>query len=163
MSDWFFDESGEFIEVVECTSCSYNTCFKWGSISFFLSVGYGLLNYYFWLWTVYTNGSDHFVLRNASVQLTISKRRITSLVDVKLKLDFFSLDFSFLWGVLILFFFLVKDSFRKGRVVVWLFSKIDRIPSMRGVSYLNSIYLCSAPILLDRCWNLSLGNCSTFL
>ncbi|KAJ3503870.1 hypothetical protein NLJ89_g8237 [Agrocybe chaxingu] len=34
--------------------------------------------------SVYTNGSDHFVLRNASVQLTISKGRISSLVDVKL-------------------------------------------------------------------------------
>ncbi|EGN94808.1 glycoside hydrolase family 38 protein [Serpula lacrymans var. lacrymans S7.3] len=33
---------------------------------------------------VFTNGSDHFVLRNASVQLTISDGRITSLVDVKL-------------------------------------------------------------------------------
>ena len=35
--------------------------------------------------TVYSNGCDHFVLRNASVQLTVSKGRITSLVDVKLK------------------------------------------------------------------------------
>ncbi|KAH7922134.1 glycoside hydrolase family 38 protein [Leucogyrophana mollusca] len=34
--------------------------------------------------SVFTNGSDHFVLRNASVQLTISGGRITSLVDVKL-------------------------------------------------------------------------------
>ncbi|KAF5347291.1 hypothetical protein D9756_009971 [Leucocoprinus leucothites] len=34
--------------------------------------------------SVYTNGSDHFVLRNSSVQLTISKGRITSLFDVKL-------------------------------------------------------------------------------
>ncbi|KAF9025150.1 glycoside hydrolase family 38 protein [Hymenopellis radicata] len=34
--------------------------------------------------SVYTNGSDHFVLRNASVQLTISKGRITSLLDVQL-------------------------------------------------------------------------------
>ncbi|KIJ61767.1 glycoside hydrolase family 38 protein [Hydnomerulius pinastri MD-312] len=34
--------------------------------------------------SVYTNGSDHFVLRNASVQLTISKGRISSLYDVKL-------------------------------------------------------------------------------
>ncbi|KDR78195.1 hypothetical protein GALMADRAFT_245234 [Galerina marginata CBS 339.88] len=34
--------------------------------------------------SVYTNGSDHFVLRNGSVQLTISKGRISSLVDVKL-------------------------------------------------------------------------------
>lgn len=34
--------------------------------------------------TVYTNGSDHFVLRNASVQLTISKGRISSLYDVNL-------------------------------------------------------------------------------
>jgi alpha-mannosidase len=33
---------------------------------------------------VYTNGSDHFVLRNASVQLTISCGRITSLFDVRL-------------------------------------------------------------------------------
>ncbi|KAK0458541.1 glycoside hydrolase family 38 protein [Desarmillaria tabescens] len=32
---------------------------------------------------VYTNGSDHFVLRNASVQLTISNGRITSLLDVQ--------------------------------------------------------------------------------
>ena len=38
-----------------------------------------------YFWTVYTNGSDHFVLRNASVQLTISKGRITSLLDVKLR------------------------------------------------------------------------------
>ena len=35
--------------------------------------------------SVYTNGSDHFVLRNASVQMTISKGRISSLLDVKLK------------------------------------------------------------------------------
>ncbi|KAF6748244.1 alpha-mannosidase [Ephemerocybe angulata] len=34
--------------------------------------------------SVYTNGSDHFVLRNSSVQLTISDGRITSLLDVKL-------------------------------------------------------------------------------
>ncbi|KAF8147680.1 glycoside hydrolase family 38 protein [Crassisporium funariophilum] len=34
--------------------------------------------------SVYTNGSDHFVLRNGCVQLTISKGRISSLVDVKL-------------------------------------------------------------------------------
>ncbi|PPR01817.1 hypothetical protein CVT24_001681 [Panaeolus cyanescens] len=33
--------------------------------------------------SVYTNGSDHFVLRNGSVQLTISEGRISSLVDVK--------------------------------------------------------------------------------
>ncbi|RXW22273.1 hypothetical protein EST38_g3570 [Candolleomyces aberdarensis] len=33
--------------------------------------------------SVYTNGSDHFVLRNSSVQLTISEGRITSLLDVK--------------------------------------------------------------------------------
>ncbi|KDQ27960.1 glycoside hydrolase family 38 protein [Pleurotus ostreatus PC15] len=33
---------------------------------------------------VYTNGSDHFVLRNAFIQLTISKGRITSLLDLKL-------------------------------------------------------------------------------
>ncbi|KAF8878221.1 glycoside hydrolase family 38 protein [Infundibulicybe gibba] len=32
----------------------------------------------------YTNGSDHFVLRNSSVQLTISKGRITSLLDIQL-------------------------------------------------------------------------------
>jgi alpha-mannosidase len=35
-------------------------------------------------WIVYTNGSDHFVLRNEAVQLTISEGRITSLLDVKL-------------------------------------------------------------------------------
>ncbi|KAJ7845556.1 hypothetical protein B0H14DRAFT_3454982 [Mycena olivaceomarginata] len=35
--------------------------------------------------SVYTNGADHFVLRNANVQLSISKGRITSLVDVVLK------------------------------------------------------------------------------
>ncbi|KAF8991681.1 glycoside hydrolase family 38 protein [Cyathus striatus] len=35
--------------------------------------------------SVYANGSDHFVLRNATVQLTLSKGRITSLIDVKLK------------------------------------------------------------------------------
>ncbi|KAJ7677197.1 glycosyl hydrolases family 38 N-terminal domain-containing protein [Mycena rosella] len=35
--------------------------------------------------SVYTNGADHFVLRNESVQLTISKGRITSLVDVQQK------------------------------------------------------------------------------
>ncbi|KAF9447763.1 glycoside hydrolase family 38 protein, partial [Macrolepiota fuliginosa MF-IS2] len=34
--------------------------------------------------SVYTNGADHFVLRNSSVQLTISSGRITSLYDVKL-------------------------------------------------------------------------------
>ncbi|KAJ3983926.1 glycosyl hydrolases family 38 N-terminal domain-containing protein [Lentinula detonsa] len=34
--------------------------------------------------SAYTNGSDHFVLRNSSVQLTISNGRITSLVDVRL-------------------------------------------------------------------------------
>ncbi|KAJ7846611.1 hypothetical protein B0H14DRAFT_3454301 [Mycena olivaceomarginata] len=34
--------------------------------------------------SVYTNGGDHFVLRNASVQLTISCGRITSLLDVQL-------------------------------------------------------------------------------
>ncbi|KAF9558502.1 glycoside hydrolase family 38 protein [Agrocybe pediades] len=34
--------------------------------------------------SVYTNGTDNFVLRNANVQLTISKGRISSLVDVKL-------------------------------------------------------------------------------
>ncbi|KAF7428479.1 Glycoside hydrolase, 38 vacuolar alpha mannosidase [Pleurotus ostreatus] len=34
--------------------------------------------------SVYTNGSDHFVLRNAFIQLTISKGRITSLLDLKL-------------------------------------------------------------------------------
>ncbi|KAK7001722.1 glycoside hydrolase family 38 protein [Favolaschia claudopus] len=34
--------------------------------------------------SVYTNGADHFVLRNASVQLTISNGRITSLLDVQL-------------------------------------------------------------------------------
>ncbi|KAJ7199975.1 glycoside hydrolase family 38 protein [Mycena pura] len=35
--------------------------------------------------SVYTNGADHFVLRNGSVQLTISRGRITSLVDVQLQ------------------------------------------------------------------------------
>jgi len=44
-----------------------------------------------WNPSVYTNGSDHFVLRNACVQLTISKGRISSLVDVKLKCDTISL------------------------------------------------------------------------
>ncbi|EIN03570.1 glycoside hydrolase family 38 protein [Punctularia strigosozonata HHB-11173 SS5] len=34
--------------------------------------------------SVYTNGTDHFVLRNASVQLTLNKGRITSLYDVQL-------------------------------------------------------------------------------
>ncbi|TRM58025.1 glycoside hydrolase family 38 protein [Schizophyllum amplum] len=34
--------------------------------------------------SVYSNGSDHFVLRNESVQLTIADGRITSLVDVQL-------------------------------------------------------------------------------
>ncbi|TFK68127.1 glycoside hydrolase family 38 protein [Pluteus cervinus] len=34
--------------------------------------------------SVWSNGSDHFVLRNASVQLTISNGRISSLLDVKL-------------------------------------------------------------------------------
>jgi alpha-mannosidase len=33
--------------------------------------------------SVYTNGSDHFVLRNAGVHMTISKGRISSLIDVK--------------------------------------------------------------------------------
>jgi hypothetical protein len=35
---------------------------------------------------VFTNGTNHFVLRNASVQLTISEGRINSLIDVKLGL-----------------------------------------------------------------------------
>ncbi|KAI0944229.1 hypothetical protein AcW1_010259 [Taiwanofungus camphoratus] len=35
--------------------------------------------------SVFTNGSDHFVLRNSSMQLTISKGRITSLFDVELE------------------------------------------------------------------------------
>lgn len=34
--------------------------------------------------SVFTNGTNHFVLRNASVQLTISEGRISSLIDVKL-------------------------------------------------------------------------------
>ncbi|CCM00538.1 uncharacterized protein FIBRA_02572 [Fibroporia radiculosa] len=34
--------------------------------------------------SVFTNGSDNFVLKNASIQLTISKGRITSLFDVEL-------------------------------------------------------------------------------
>ncbi|KIY67661.1 glycoside hydrolase family 38 protein [Cylindrobasidium torrendii FP15055 ss-10] len=34
--------------------------------------------------SVYSNGTDHFVLRNSNVQLTIDKGRITSLLDVKL-------------------------------------------------------------------------------
>jgi alpha-mannosidase len=34
--------------------------------------------------SVFTNGTNHFVLRNASVQLTISEGRINSLIDVKL-------------------------------------------------------------------------------
>ncbi|TFK19473.1 alpha-mannosidase [Coprinopsis marcescibilis] len=34
--------------------------------------------------SVYTNGSDHFVLRNSTVQLTIFEGRITSLLDVAL-------------------------------------------------------------------------------
>ncbi|KAK1215351.1 Glycoside hydrolase, 38 vacuolar alpha mannosidase [Marasmius sp. AFHP31] len=34
--------------------------------------------------SVFTNGSDHFVLRNSSVQMTLSGGRITSLIDVKL-------------------------------------------------------------------------------
>jgi len=38
--------------------------------------------------TVYTNGSDHFVLHNFSVRLTISQGRITSLFDVKLRYIF---------------------------------------------------------------------------
>ncbi|KIK34960.1 glycoside hydrolase family 38 protein [Suillus luteus UH-Slu-Lm8-n1] len=33
---------------------------------------------------VFTNGTDHFVLRNANVQLTISEGRISSLIDVRL-------------------------------------------------------------------------------
>ncbi|KAG2746357.1 glycoside hydrolase family 38 protein [Suillus brevipes Sb2] len=34
--------------------------------------------------SVFTNGTDHFVLRNANVQLTISEGRISSLIDVRL-------------------------------------------------------------------------------
>ncbi|OJA11450.1 hypothetical protein AZE42_08844 [Rhizopogon vesiculosus] len=34
--------------------------------------------------SVFTNGTDHFVLRNANVQLTISEGRIRSLIDVRL-------------------------------------------------------------------------------
>lgn len=37
---------------------------------------------------VFTNGSDHFVLRNSSVQLTITQGRITSLRDVALEFDY---------------------------------------------------------------------------
>jgi hypothetical protein len=33
---------------------------------------------------VYTNGGNHFMLRNASAQLTISRGRIKSLLDVQL-------------------------------------------------------------------------------
>jgi alpha-mannosidase len=47
---------------------------------FFLRFGHLIENQ-----IVYTNGSDHFVLRNSGVQLTISKGRITSVLDVKLK------------------------------------------------------------------------------
>ncbi|KAJ6460174.1 galactose mutarotase-like domain-containing protein [Mycena sanguinolenta] len=35
-------------------------------------------------WAMYTNGGDHFVLRNASMQLTISRGRTTSLLDAQL-------------------------------------------------------------------------------
>ncbi|KAJ7113396.1 hypothetical protein C8R44DRAFT_796454 [Mycena epipterygia] len=35
-----------------------------------------------WRGAAYTTGSDHLVLRNSSVQLTTSKGRITSLMDV---------------------------------------------------------------------------------
>ncbi|KAH0833839.1 glycoside hydrolase family 38 protein [Lanmaoa asiatica] len=35
--------------------------------------------------SAFTNGSDHFILRSSSLQLTISQGRITSLYDVKLK------------------------------------------------------------------------------
>ena len=43
-----------------------------------------LILIFFFFFSVFTNGSDKFVLRNASVQLMISKGRITSLLDVKL-------------------------------------------------------------------------------
>jgi alpha-mannosidase len=39
---------------------------------------------------VQSNGADHFVLGNSSVQLTISKGRITSLLDVQLKRELIS-------------------------------------------------------------------------
>ncbi|KAI0697456.1 galactose mutarotase-like domain-containing protein [Cytidiella melzeri] len=34
--------------------------------------------------SAFTNGADHFVLRNSSVQMTISRGRITSILDVQL-------------------------------------------------------------------------------
>jgi hypothetical protein len=37
---------------------------------------------------VFTNGPDHFVMRNSSVQLTISNGRITSLLDTQFGLDY---------------------------------------------------------------------------
>jgi alpha-mannosidase len=43
---------------------------------------------------VFTNGTDHLIMRNSSVQLTIAKGRITSLRDVRLEyvpcFEFFS-------------------------------------------------------------------------
>jgi alpha-mannosidase len=35
---------------------------------------------------IFTNGTDHFVLRNANVQLTISEGRFSSLIDARLGL-----------------------------------------------------------------------------
>ncbi|KAH7882020.1 glycoside hydrolase family 38 protein [Phlebopus sp. FC_14] len=40
--------------------------------------------------SVYTSGSDHFVLRNTNIQLTISGGRITSLFDMKLRRELIS-------------------------------------------------------------------------
>jgi hypothetical protein len=53
---------------------------------------------------VFTNGSDHFVMRNSSVQLTISNGRITSLLDTQLGLVYsccvcHTSDFCFPLGV----------------------------------------------------------------
>ena len=73
-------------------------CSEGGSLSFcsglfadcnptageYISVSGIPVSTYFLVVQVYTNGSDHFVLRNASVQLTISDGRITSLLDVDL-------------------------------------------------------------------------------
>lgn len=94
-----------------------------------------------WLiWTVYTNGSSHFVLRNGSVQLTISNGRITSLVDVKLKYVF-QIFFFALQMLKLIIFFQAGSSSQRVRLVVWLSSKIDLTTGMHGVC-IAIIWLC---------------------
>lgn len=79
---------------------------------------------------VYTNGSDHFVLRNSSVQLTISDGRITSLLDVKLEYVFmFLMKLSLKLTVVNI----VENSSPLDKREDWSYSKIALITGMHGV------------------------------